>query len=222
MIMKASDTILVIVDIQARHHAGLAKAALLAEKYRTRMDLLACSAGSLESLARPLRERGLEVTTATVVAETVHAALARRLRGQCARFVIKDVVRTAASQRTGLTRDDWELVQVCPVPLLLSKPTLWPELPKVCAAIEPVRDDGGLVPADESVMEQGALLARHLAGQFRVVSNRSMCEVENGFAMPLAASIIVMSAASCAALGRTSEEALACDVLVVKAPTSLH
>jgi hypothetical protein len=31
-----------------------------------------------------------------------------------------------------------------------------------------------------------------------------------------------MSTASYAALGRTSEEALACDVLVVKAPTLLH
>jgi universal stress protein E len=213
MTMKPSDTILVIVDVQARHHAGLAKAALLAQKYRTRMDLLARLRGtagglerpsSLESLARPLRERGLEVTTATVRAETLEVALAQRLRGPRARFVIKDVVRTASSQRIAVTHDDWERVRVCPVPLLLSKPTLWPELPKVCAAIDPARDDGGLVPADESVVEQGALLARNLTGQFRVASNRSVCEVENGFVRPLGASIIVMSTASYAALGRTS------------------
>jgi universal stress protein E len=222
MIMMPSDTIVVIVDAQARHHAGLAKAALLAEKYRTRMDLLTRGGGGLETLARPLRERGLEVTTAIIVAETLNAALARRLRGQCARFVIKDVDRAASSQRIALTHEDSELVRACPVPLLLSKSTLWPELPKICAAIDPARDGEGLEPADESAVAQGALLALHLAGQFRVVSTRSVCEVVNGFLSPLAASVIVMSTASCAVLCNTSEGLLPCDVLVVKAPTSLH
>lgn len=172
MIMRPIETIVVIVDGQATHQAGLAKAALLAQKYQTRMDLFAyggVTLSTLESLARPLRDRGLEVTTTTVFADSLSAALAERLRYQRAKFVVKDVARSASSRRAALTQTDWELMRTCPVPLLLSKPTLWSERPQICAAIDPGHDDEGFASLDDLLMDEGAMLAGSLGGQLHVL-----------------------------------------------------
>jgi hypothetical protein len=113
-----------------------------------------------------------------------------------------------------LTDEEWELVRACPVPLLLSKPTLWPEFPRICAAIDPEHDHEHFESRDEGVLKHGALLAQQLAGQFRVVSVGSVSE--SGFISPLSASVLVMSVAS-----RAAPEGLLrnipCDVLVVNA-----
>lgn len=175
--MGPIETILVIVDTKARHHAGLAKAALLAQKFRMRMDLLAIAevmqspemAPAMASLARPLRDRGLEVTTATVSADSVNSVLVERLTGQRVKLIVKDVAQAPSSRRAALTRTDWELMRACPVPLLLSQPRLWSAVPQVCAAIDPGHDDEGLVSLDDEIMEQSGRLARCLEGQLHVI-----------------------------------------------------
>lgn len=179
--MSHSDTILVIVDPQARHHAALAKGALLAKKYQTRMELLSWGSagqgartleieisGKLRKLAGFLRANGLEVSTEALPADLFNDALAERMKDHSARFVIKDSMQATGSQPTRHAIDS-ELMRACPVPLLLSKPKLWPELPMICAAIDPEHRGRPWTSLSDAVVEEGKILAKRLEGQLHVL-----------------------------------------------------
>src|SRR5688500_14240419 len=123
--------ILVIVDPTAHEHPAVTKAALLAEKFNARLELFVCDTkaaremrllshvrtkpgapvpvnlkGLLESLAHPLRARGLDVTTETDCAEPLHAGLIDRTRRTKADLVVKDTHHHSLAQRTFLTNTD--------------------------------------------------------------------------------------------------------------------
>lgn len=227
--MRRNDAILVVVDPQARHHAGLAKGALLAKKFQARVNLFACSGALptrstdehirvaetskiLQALARPLRDRGLDVTTETVHAESLNGALAERLKHSTARFVVKDVYRDAFSGRAALTHNDWEIALACPVSLLLSKSKLWPALPKICAAVDSRQGLQSLAYLERSIMAEGAALTSRLEGELDVLH---ACEdVLTRVLAQLATNIVVMGAPS----RDPWLNQLPCDVLLVKAP----
>jgi universal stress protein E len=235
--MIHNDTILVIVDPKARHHAALAKGALLAKKYRTRMELLSWGAagqgartlereisGKLRNLAGFLRANGLDVRTEALPADLLCAALDERLKS--ARFVIKDATHAAGLQSSVLPAIDSELTRVCPAPLLLSKPKLWPELPLICAVVDP--EQPGLALSD-AVMTEGKTLADRLEGQLHVLHTHAAADdCVSGlrmFVTRLAGNVFVMGAAPRA---KGTEEGadttvdnvlklIPCDLLVVKA-----
>lgn len=182
--MSSTDTILVIVNARARHQAGLAKGAVLAQMFGARLALFAWSDASqasgplapmsevaigLEELARPLRDSGLEVATAAVFSDSFNASLAHQLQGRNTRFVIKDVVASTLSRQAELTHTDWQLARACPVPLLLSKSKLWSEQPLICAAIDPWHEDDRFESSDGLIMAQGAMLAERVRGQLHVL-----------------------------------------------------
>lgn len=229
--MIRNDAVLVIVDPSARHHAGLAKAALLASKFEARVDLFASSGSApagpsrladenrrvaetsaiLQTLARPLRDRGLDVTTQVVHAGSLNCVLAEHLNSSCTRFVIKDVHQDAISGKAALTPNDWELAHACPASLLLSKSTLWPALPRICAAIDSKHGQESLAPRERVIMEQGALLTARLGGELDVL--HACAQVLARVVGQLATSIVVMGAVSHNPLLNQ----LPCDVLLVKA-----
>ncbi|HEY5759677.1 MAG TPA: universal stress protein [Steroidobacter sp.] len=189
--MSPTETILVIVDPRANHHAGLAKGALLAQKSRARIHLFACNSSGatderylvpadesgrdeemssmLQALARPLRERGLEVTTQTARGDSLNHAIAECVKDTRSRLVINDIHQHAVTRRASLTHGDWELIRSCPAALLLSKPTLWPGRPKICAAIDPGHSQQAQMSLDQAVLEQAVMLARQLEGELHVL-----------------------------------------------------
>jgi universal stress protein E len=174
MNMSSTDAIVVVVDPRARHQAGLAKGALLAQKVHARVDLFELARGvgmspMLQAFARPLRDRGLEVTTQAVRDEFLGVALAEHLKHTCAKLVIKDVHQHSNAQRASLFDCDWQLIRSCPAALLMSKPTLWSERPQICAAIDPEQGHQTRVSLDQIVMEHGAVLAGHLEGELHVL-----------------------------------------------------
>lgn len=178
--MNHTDTILVIVDPEARHHAALAKGALLARKYQASLQLLAWSnAGGqhartlrtdasrkLQILARCLSKSGLNVSTETVPVDSLNAVLAERLNDNRASFIIKDVPQGSAIRAEVLSAGELALTRMCRVPLLLSKSTLWPELPGICVVLDPDEPRSAL---DDAVMKQSRTLADRLDGQLHVL-----------------------------------------------------
>jgi universal stress protein E len=189
--MSPTETILVIVEPRANHHAGLAKGALLAQKIRARIHLFRCSSHAaaderylvsaddsvrdeemssmLQALARPLREQGLEVTTQTARGDSANDAIVACLKDTHSRLVIKDIHQHAVSRRASLTHGDWELIRSRPAALLLSKPTLWPGRPQICAAIDPGHSHQAQMSLDQAVLEQAVMLARQLEGELHVL-----------------------------------------------------
>lgn len=186
--------ILVIVDPTTKEHAAVNKAAVLAEKFKARLELFVCDTkaaremrllshlrtqpdapvpvnikGLLESLAEPLRARGLDVTTETVCADPLHAGLIDRTRHTKADLVVKDTHHHSFAQRTFLTNTDWQLIRGCPVPLLLTKPAPWAAAPRVVAAVDPGHVNDKPEILDHWIVEHASLFAQRLQGELHVV-----------------------------------------------------
>jgi universal stress protein E len=186
--------ILVIVDPTASEHPSIAKATLLAEKFNARIELFACDTRStremrlathlrahpeqpflvdiksvLETLAAPLRSRGLDVTTECAHADALHVGLIDRTRHTNADLVIKDTHHHSLAQRTFLTNTDWQLIRGCPVPLLLTKNTKWAAVPRIFAAVDPGHVNDKPEMLDHWIVEHAALLAQRLEGELHAV-----------------------------------------------------
>lgn len=192
--MEYIKQILVIVDPTASEHPAIAKAAVLAEKFRARIELFVCDTRSaremrlaahvrtrpgepfpvnikalLETLAAPLRSRGLDITTECAHADALHVGLIDRTRHSSADLVIKDTHHHSLAQRTFLTNTDWQLIRGCPAPLLLTKNTQWAEVPRIFAAVDPGHVNDKPQMLDHWIVEHAALLAQRLEGELHVV-----------------------------------------------------
>jgi universal stress protein E len=192
--MDYINQILVIVDPTAKEHPSIAKAAVLAEKFRARIELFVCDTKSaremrlaahvqaspgepfavnikalLETLAAPLRSRGLDVTTECAHADVLHVGLIDRTRNTHADLVIKDTHHHSLAQRTFLTNTDWQLIRGCPVPLLLTKNMQWAAVPRIFAAVDPGHVNDKPEKLDHWIVEHAALLAQRLEGELHVL-----------------------------------------------------
>ncbi len=191
--MNPMRSILIIVDPTAEQHPAVTKGALLARRFGARLELFVCdtrasrearmiaqartrqpgslrsAASLLESLAAPLRQEGLEVTTQSQCANPLHVALAQRARNCTADLVVKDTHHHSMARRTFLTNTDWQLIRACPVPLLLTKAGPWAQMPQILAAVDPghVNDKPALL--DEEIVEFAAALSKGIGGRLQVL-----------------------------------------------------
>ena len=192
--MNRIANILVIVDPTADAQPAVAKAALLAEKFHARLELFACETKAsretrlaahmrtqpaepfvvnlkamLESLATPLRARGLDVSTETVRADPLHVALLERTQLTTADLVVKDTHHHTLAKRTILSNTDWHLIRGCPVPLLLTKPTFWSDTPRIVAAVDPGHANDKPSALDLRILDHAALFAQKLGGELHAL-----------------------------------------------------
>jgi len=191
--MNPVRSILIIVDPTTEQQPAVTKGALLAQRFGAKLELFLCDTKAsrearmtaqarvrqrgplqsvetiLESLAAPLRQQGLEVTTQTQCADPLYAALAERAKNCTADLVVKDTHHHSVARRTFLTNTDWQLIRACPVPLLLTKARPWTQVPQVFAAIDPghVNDKPGLL--DEQIVEYAAALSKRLDGRLHLL-----------------------------------------------------
>jgi universal stress protein E len=193
--MSSICNILVIVDPTAKDQPAVAKGAALAEKFAARLELFACETKAaqniryaeharhptglplvtdfkavLETLAKPLRARGLDVNTESVVGDPLHAALLDRMKRTHAEIVVKDTHHHTLAQRTFLTNTDWELIRGCPTALLLVKPKAWSAHSRVCAAVDPRHADDKPLQLDHAILEKASTIARRLDGELHIAN----------------------------------------------------
>lgn len=187
--------ILVIVDPTATEHAAVVKGAALAERFNARLELFVCDTKAsrnirqaefarhptssplvtdlkavVEDLAKPLRARGLDVTTDAVSGDPLHEMLLDRVRRTSAELVVKDTHHHTLAQRTLLTNTDWELIRGCPVSLLLTKPKPWSSAVRVCAAVDPGHLDDKPRLLDRCILENASAVARRLSGELHLAN----------------------------------------------------
>jgi universal stress protein E len=156
---------LFVCDTKASREARFTKHAC----ERPGEPFLLSSKALLESLARPLRERGLDVTTETECAEPLYAALIDRTKRTTAGLVVKDTHHHSLAQRTFLTNTDWHLIRDCPVPLLLTKTSAWGVVPRILAAIDPGHANDKPALLDDRILEYASLVAKRLRGELHIV-----------------------------------------------------
>jgi universal stress protein E len=186
--------ILVIVDPTASEQPAVEKAARLAEKFGSRLELYACEtkeshamryakhieAGGhadfithiralLERIAKPLRQRGIDTTVETESGDPLHEKLLERMKRTSADLVVKDTHHHSLAKRTFVTNTDWHLIRGCPAPLLLTKTEPWPAAPTLAAAIDPGHVNDKPAVLDRRILEWSHSMAEQVGGALQVV-----------------------------------------------------
>src|SRR5690606_11614158 len=88
---------------------------------RPRDQVVAAHRQTLETLAEPLRRRGLEVGVEVVWDHPLSEALLGAIEARRPWLVAKDTHVHGPLRRTLFSNTDWDLIRSCPVPLLLVK-----------------------------------------------------------------------------------------------------
>lgn len=191
----AIQKILVVVDPTAREQAAIEKAARIAASCGASLELYICDveqnipeswAGGarteefrrlmrernlqeLEHLARPLRERGLDVTTVAEWHPPLEEGIGHHVIRTAPDLVIKETHWHAAMPRVSLTRTDWILIRQIPAPLLLVRRTPWPKVPRVSVSVDPCHPVDHPPALDEALIESGRSIANALAGEMELI-----------------------------------------------------
>lgn len=139
--------ILVVIDPTATHHPALMRARMLARAFGARVELFVCYVThaaaelridelELEKLANGLREQGIETTTDEASDATLHTGILRKVLKSRPSLVVKDTHPHSLLRRSFLANTDWQLIRLCPAPLLFAHPGEWGRPPRIAAAVD--------------------------------------------------------------------------------------
>ena len=145
--MERPRHILVVIDPTATQQPALERARILALAFDARLELFVChvagAAGEmridelrLEELANGLREQGIETSTEETSDVAVYSGVLRKALRSQPSLVIKDTHPHSLLHRTVLANTDWQLIRVCPTPLLFVRPGNWSRPPRIAAAVD--------------------------------------------------------------------------------------
>jgi universal stress protein E len=178
--MEKPRHILVIIDPTATRHPALARAEALARAFGARVELFICHTAhtealrvdeiKLEELAQGLREKGIDVTTDEASDAAVYTGILRKVLHAKPSLVVKDTHPHSLLRRSLIVNTDWQLIRLCPAPVLFVRPGEWRHPPRIAAAVDialpgekPARLDRQLLSAAEtfSLAMNGELHAVH-------------------------------------------------------------
>ncbi len=124
----------------------------------------------LEKLAARVRKHGIDVDVAADWDYPPYEAIIRKAQRIGADLVVADTHRGGARRaRWLLSYTDWELLRLCPMPLLLVKNPRLYHRPRVLAAIDPSHAFAKPANLDRQILRAGAQLVHALHGELHAV-----------------------------------------------------
>jgi universal stress protein E len=189
--MSEIKKILSVIDPTAKSQPALQRAAWIAKNSGAELELLVCYYNEylsgdrlfdspslekaraevianeerfLETLAEPLRENGILVTTTAVWDHPLHEGVVRHALNCGADLVVKDTHHHSAIARAILSNSDWNLIRTCPVPLWLVKPRDFGATPTIVAAIDPMNEHDKPAALDDEIVQISKMLGTTLSG----------------------------------------------------------
>lgn len=124
---------------------------------------------ALEKLAAPLRGKGLKVATKVAWDYPVFEAIVREVLRARPDLVVSGSHRRAFGARLFLTNTDWQLIRLCPVPLLFVKQERAYGRTRVLAAVDPLHSAAKPAQLDRRILESARALADAGAGRLEIV-----------------------------------------------------
>jgi len=121
----------------------------------------------LESMAEPLRNAGLVVSTTAVWDHPLYEGVVRHAAATGADLVFKDTHHHSAVSRALLTNTDWNLIRTCAVPLWLVKPQGMTENPIFIAAIDPMNEHDKPAALDDEILNLSRSIVTKTGGEVR-------------------------------------------------------
>lgn len=135
---------------------------------RSRGSLVAERMRALERIAEPLRRRGIDAEVLVSWEEPAHESIVRAVIRCGAQLVIAGEHRRAADRSPSWTLTDWELLRMCPRPLLLVRSSA-PPSGVVLAALDPMHSNDKPASLDAALASYGSIFARALDTQLHAV-----------------------------------------------------
>ena len=123
----------------------------------------------LESLANPLRARGLEVEIEAAWDAPLHAAVLTEIGLARPGLVMKDAAWQEPVMRRLFSHSDWRIMQACPVPVLLTRQSAWASPPRLAAAVDPGHPGDPEAVLDHAILALGLRMARWVGADPAVV-----------------------------------------------------
>jgi universal stress protein E len=123
----------------------------------------------LESIAEPLRRRGVAVSTAVEWDFPLHEAIVRGAAKFGANLIVAADHATVHHLPWLLRYTDWELLRASPVPVLLVKKPRPYRKPVILAALDPTHSFAKPAALDDEILRYSATLAEALKGTVHAV-----------------------------------------------------
>lgn len=137
---------------------------------RARLEHLQRHSRALDGLAHSLAGDGPPPTTVAEWHRTPHEAIVRAAMREHADMVVGEPRFRATRRRLlSFSHTDWELVRLCPVPLLLARGPAPYRSPMILAAVDPVRDTEKLSTLDLRIVQVARELERMTDGTLRLL-----------------------------------------------------
>lgn len=192
--MQSIQHIMSVVDPTTESQPAVDKAAWLAEKTGASLELFVCYYNEyltgdrlfdspslekareeilgghkqrLEALAKPLRDRGIDVSTLAVWDHPLYEGIVRHAAATGADIVFKDTHHHSAVSRAFLSNTDWNLIRTCASPLWLVKPRPLATHPLFVASIDPLNEHDKPATLDDDILLHAKLLAEVGDGEVR-------------------------------------------------------
>lgn len=123
----------------------------------------------LQKLAAPLRRKGLKVTVKVAWDYPAYEAIVREAQRSKPDLVVAESHRRTFGARLFLTNTDWQLIRLCPVPLLFVKKQAAYGKTRVLAAVDPLHLGAKPAQLDQRILRLAQALTSALDGQLDVV-----------------------------------------------------
>jgi universal stress protein E len=119
----------------------------------------------LEPLAEPLNAAGVPTNVRCRWDYPVHDSIVREVLREQVDLLVLESHRHGAAARLVLGNTDWQLIRLCPCPVLLVKTTRRYERPRVLTSIDPMHAHAKPAALDERLLATGAAFAATFSGE---------------------------------------------------------
>ena len=189
--MQCQRILVAIADCSAKPPAALAKAAAVAAKSGATVTLfhslynpeiageglygpdtlerdieaaVCARKAELQRMAAPLEEKGLAVRVRVRWDHPVHESIVREALREKSDLVVAESHRHGRIARVVLSNTDWQLIRLCPAPVLFVKSARRYERAPVLAAVDPLHAHAKPAGLDADILATADALARDFGG----------------------------------------------------------
>lgn len=177
--METPRHILVIIDPTATQQPALVRARELARAFGAALELFVCytdpkqklqlDAPTLEGMVRELQRAGIECSADIANERALHTGIVRKVLRCPPSLVVKDTQPHTLLRRSWLANTDWQLIRLCPAPLLFVRPGPWGTAPKIAAAVDVAPPGEKPAELDHGLLSAAETFALATAGQVHAV-----------------------------------------------------
>lgn len=131
---------------------------------KARESLLENQRKWLDTLAQPLRDAGISVTTEARWGKPLYTMILQRINEINPDLVLRDAHSHGVLQRLFFNNTCWQLIRHCPVPLWLVRAGEW-KGERICAAVDPTHSSDSTAALDHLIVKSTIALADLLGMQ---------------------------------------------------------